>query len=159
MKVNVYAKKMNKGVKSHMRKLVESVVHLHLVEVEGFGAYGIRWQRVKDYADKMLDKYDKLYPRFVELELDAMLRRARGSGIIYDKRYGSGEKYLAAKEQDIAFLPYLLGVHTIYGWGETKMMRLKKGVNDKIRYYNSVFGGDSRDMLAVMTNRLEQYKR
>ena len=160
MKANIYARKMNTDTRAHMRQLIESVVHLYLIEVEGFGAYGVRWQRVKEYADKMRDKYDQLYPRFIEDELDAMIRRCAASGIIYDKRYGSGDKYRIAKEQDVAYLPYLLAVRMIYGWGETKLTRMKKGVNDRIRYYNKTFGGEgSITMLDVMQDRLERYKK
>jgi hypothetical protein len=158
MKARVYDKKLHPKVKSHMRSLIEAVVHLYLVEVEGFGAYGIRWNRVKEYADNMLDKYDKLYPRYIDTKLDAMLRRCEQSGVYYDKRHGGGEKYLLAKEQDVTFLPYLLAVRTIYGWGEKKMLRMKKGVNDRIRYYNTTFEDESLAMLDVMRNRLERYK-
>lgn len=158
MKARINPRRLQPDMRPKIRERMRAEIRLVMAEVFGWSPHGERWQALDDFAQKFFEKYDALYddPR---AECDAILNRARADGIDYDARQGSGLKVDYAREHDITYLPYLIGLRKLYGFGQDRMKRLQAGINEKTRYYNKTFAGDYGDVMPVIENRLSQYGR
>ena len=158
MNVILNRRKLEPDMRQKIRKRMWAEIHLVMAEVFGWDPRGDRMKRLDDFAKKFLEKYDTLYTD-TRAEITAILNRIRAEGIDYDDRKGSGLKVEYAMEHDIAYLPYLLGLRKLFGYGKDRMQRMQEGVNDRTRYYNATFEGEYSAVLPTIENRLNQYGR
>lgn len=149
---------LDASLRPKVRTQLRARMHLVMVEVFNWGPYGDRWHKLDDFAQQFLTKYDALYPKPRD-EHAAMLNRVKAAGISHGHKKGSGLKVEYSHEHDIAFLPYLLGLRKLFGFGQDRLNLFLTSVNSRTDYYNKAFAGESDEVLPVIENRLSQYGR
>lgn len=149
---------LDPGMRPKVRKELRARIRLTMAEVFGWDPRGDRWQKLDDFAQQFMAKYDTLYPNPRD-EHAAMLNRAHAAGIDHGHKKGSGLKVEYAHEHDIVFLPYALGLRKLHGFGQDRLRLFLSSVNSRTDYYNKAFAGESDEVLPVIENRLSRYGR
>lgn len=149
---------LDPDMRPKVRRELRARIQLTMVEVFGWGPYGDRWHKLDDFAQQFMAKYDTLYPNPRD-EHAAMLNRVKAAGISHGYKKGSGLKVEYAHEHDIVFLPYLLGLRKLFGFGQDRLKQFLTGVNSRTDYYNKTFAGESDEVMPVIENKLERYGR
>lgn len=146
---------LNPKARPTIRAMLSRCAAQTMIEVFDWGGSGERLQQMEAEIKKTLDEYDGKYKDSGD-ELAAMVKDARGVGVEYPFRPGSGEKVLVGREHDIYFLAALMELRR-KGYAETRLARFQDELCRRIRYYNSTFDGAPEMVLDVMDDKLGRY--
>ena len=149
-------RRLNPESRPEIRKRLERVAALTLIEDFGFGARGEKLRSIEREVREELAEYDAKYPD-LQKEIQAVADDAKAMGIDGYVRPGSGGKVLLGWEHDLYDITYLKALRRREKFGEERMTRFQSGMCKRIRYYNNVFAEEPGTMADVMQNRLHTY--